>query len=182
MKTFLIILITLIILILVILVWLGAFKKVHVYAARQGGEILVYENIKGDYRQSAVAMDRIYYRLLNEDNIETFKGFGIYYDDPKRVSKAELRSEAGCILQPAEIVRCEALSEKYQIKVFPEGDYLVAEFPFKNKLSVFMSLAKVYPALNKYTEAHNYDPDGFVMEIYDIPNKKIFYRKEIKNK
>jgi DNA gyrase inhibitor GyrI len=180
MKTILIILISLILLLLVILAWLGAFKKVHVYAARQGGETLVYEAIKGDYRQSAAAMDRIYYRLLNEDKIETYKGFGIYYDDPKKVSKDKLRSEAGCILEPAHKDKTEILAEKYQVKVFPEGDYLVAEFPYKNKLSIFMSIAKVYPALNKYAEMHNYNPDGFVMEIYDIPNKKIIYRKEIK--
>ncbi|MBE0660921.1 MAG: GyrI-like domain-containing protein [Bacteroidales bacterium] len=181
MKTLLIILILLIIIILVILAWLGAFKKVHVYAARQGGEILVYETIKGEYRQSAAAMDQIYYRLLHEDKIETFKGFGIYYDDPKKVSKDQLRSEAGCILEPADGIKSETLSEKYQVKVFPEGDYIVAEYPFRNKLSVFMSLAKVYPALDKYAKTHNYDPEGFVMEIYDIPNKKILYRKEIRN-
>jgi DNA gyrase inhibitor GyrI len=179
MKTLLIILISLILLLLVILAWLGAFKKVHVYAARQGGETLVYETIKGEYRQSAAVMDGIYYRLLNEDKIETFKGFGIYYDDPKKVSKDKLRSEAGCILEPADVARTESLAKKYQVKVFPEGDYLVAEFPYKNKLSVFMSLAKVYPALNKYAEKHNYHPNGFVMEIYDIPNNKILYRMEI---
>jgi DNA gyrase inhibitor GyrI len=180
MKAILIILISLIILILVILAWLGAFKKVHVFAARQGGETLVYETIKGEYRQSAAAMDRIFYRLLNEDKIETFKGFGIYYDDPKKVSKDKLRSEAGCILEPADVAKTESLAKKYQVKVFPEGDYLVAEFPYKNKLSIFMSLAKVYPALDKYAKMHNYNPEGFVMEIYDIPNKKIYYRKEIR--
>jgi len=77
MKTILIIVISLILLLLLILAWLGAFKKVHVYAARKGGETLVYETIKGDYRQSAAAMDRIYYRLLNEDKIETFKGLSL---------------------------------------------------------------------------------------------------------
>ena len=179
MKTTLIILISLIILILLMLAWLGAFKKVHVYAARQGGETLVYETIKGDYRQSAAAMNRIYYRLLNEDKIETFKGFGIYYDNPKKVSKDQLRSEAGCILPPADVAKSEALAGKYQLKVFTEADYLVAEFPYKNKLSIFMSIAKVYPALNKYAEQHNYNTEGFVMEVYDIPNKKIFYRKQI---
>lgn len=179
MKALLIILISLIILILLFLAWLGAFQKVHVYAARQGGETLVYETIKGDYRQSTAAMDRIYYQLLNEDKIETFKGFGIYYDDPKKVSKEKLRSEAGCILELADMAKREALAGKYQLKVIPEADYLVAEFPLKNKMSIFMSIAKVYPALNKYAEQYNYNPDGFVMEIYDIPNKKILYRKQI---
>lgn len=180
MKTILIILLSLTFLISLIIAWLGAFKKVKVSVSQQGSETLVHESIKGDYRQSAAAMDRIYYRLLREDGIETFKGFGIYYDDPKKVSKEKLRSEAGCILEPANAAIIETLGEKYQVKVFPEGNYLVAEFPYKNKLSIFVSLAKVYPALNKYAEIHNYNPDGFVMEVYDIPNKKIIYRKEIK--
>lgn len=147
---------------------------------QQGSETLVYESIKGDYRQSAAAMDRIYYRLLRVDGIETFKGFGIYYDDPKKVSTEKLRSEAGCILEPANASKIETLGEKYLVNVFPESNYLVAEFPYKNKLSIFMSLAKVYPALNKYAEIYNYNPNGFVMEVYYIPNNKMHLSQENK--
>jgi len=179
MKTLLIAIFLLIVFLVLFLAWLGAFSTVKVFMANQGGETLVYETLSGDYRQSAAAMDRIYYRLLNEDKIETFKGFGIYYDNPKKVSKESLRSEAGCILEPSDIAKTGDLKGKYQIKVFPEGGYLVTEFPYKNRLSVFVSLTKVYPALNKYTEINNLSNDGFVMEVYDIPNKKIIYRKQI---
>jgi hypothetical protein len=48
-------------------------------------------------------------------------------------------------------------------------------------MSIIFSLIKVYPALNKYAEEHKLH-GGTVMEIYDMPNKKIFYRQEIINK
>jgi hypothetical protein len=180
MKAVLITIIFLIALLALFLAWLGAFRTVKVFSDVQGGETLVYEPIKGDYRQSAAVMDRIYYRLLKEEKIETFKGFGIYFDDPRKVEKHELRSEAGCIIEPADLGKALAIEGKYQMKVFPVDDYLVAEFPYKNKLSVFVSLFKVYPALNSYAEMNGLSPEGFVMEIYDIPNKKIVYRKKIR--
>jgi hypothetical protein len=179
MKITLLIILFLVILAIIMLVWLGIFKKVPVAIARQGGEALVFESLKGDYRQSAAAMDRVYYQLLNDDGIETFKGFGIYYDNPEKVNNENLRSEAGCIVENKDLEKLKALGDKYQVKIFPEADYVVSEFPYKNKLSVFVSLMKVYPALNKFVENNGHDPGGFVMEIYDIPNKRIYYRKQI---
>ena len=41
---------------------------------------------------------------------------------------------------------------------------------------------KVYPALNRYIRNYNLSEDGYVMEIYDVPNKRIIYRKEIRSK
>lgn len=38
---------------------------------------------------------------------------------------------------------------------------------------------KVYPAIEKYVEINGCKNEGSVMEIYDVPNKKIVYRKEI---
>ena len=157
----------------------GGFKKVDVGISASGGEILVYEKMRGDYRQSAEVMDKIYNNLLNEDSIETFKGFGIYYDNPREVEKSELRSDVGCILENADIARMSELEEKYSIKTFPEKEYITAEFPYKGKASVIVSLIKVYPELNKFAIENGYSEEGAVMEIYDIPNKRILYRKEL---
>jgi len=38
---------------------------------------------------------------------------------------------------------------------------------------------KVYPALNKFAKQNGFNEESAVMEIYDVPNKKILYRKEI---
>jgi effector-binding domain-containing protein len=148
--------------------------------SEQGGETLVYENLTGDYKQSPVIMDKVYYSLVNNDKVETYKGFGIYYDNPKSVETSKLRSEIGCILEEKDSVKVVDLKKNnYNIKIFPKGSYLVTEFPFKGKFSVIIGLMKVYPALTDYLKKHGYGEKGAVMEIYDTPNRKIVYRKEI---
>ncbi len=83
MKTILISIHILIAFILIIYTYYGGFKKMEFVISEQGGETLVYENLTGDYKQSPVIMDKVYYSLLNNDKIETYKGFGIYYDNPQ---------------------------------------------------------------------------------------------------
>jgi hypothetical protein len=61
---------------------------------------------------------------------------------------------------------------------FPEKTYVVTEFPNKGKVSVVMGIFKVYPAISKFVEAKGMNEEGSVMEIYDMPNSKIIYRKD----
>ena len=100
----------------------GGFYKVNIQTVNTGGEILVYENVTGSYNQASKISNKVYYELLNNFKIETTKGFGIYYDNPKNVDQNKLRSEVGCIVE-------------------------------------------------------NGFEDGPIMEIYDVSNKKIIYRK-----
>jgi hypothetical protein len=144
-----------------------------------GGETLIYEKISGEYKQSGKVMDKIYYALLNEDKVETYKGFGIYYDNPQKVEASKLRSEAGCILEEKDTEKLPALEKKYAVRTFPTAKYITTEFPFKNKMAVMLSLMKVYPALNQFAKKNGFKEDGATMEIYDIPNKRIIYRKAI---
>lgn len=160
----------------------GGFKNLKIHIAVQGGENVVYETIIGDYRQSGVVMDKIYYSLLNDYKIETFKGYGKYFDNPKKVEKSKLRSEAGCIIESKDVINAVKVKESLKSKVLPEQRYIVSEFPYKGKLSVFFSIIKVYPALNKFAEKNGYNVESAITEIYDIPNKKILYRKEIAEK
>lgn len=178
MKVVLLIITVLIITIIVVYAYYGGFKRINFSVKEQGGETLVYENMTGDYKQTPAVSDRVYYSLLNEYGIATTKGFGIYYDNPKEVEKSKLRSEIGCIVENLDSVMIDKLSGKFQIKTYPYKSYITAEFPFKGKLSVMFGIMKVYPALEKYLKEHGYS-DGPIMEIYDVPNKKIIYRKEI---
>jgi hypothetical protein len=159
------------------LLYLGAFRSINVEIKEQGGETIVYEEMTGDYSQSAKLMDEIYDDLLVKENIETYKGFGIYYDNPKKVETAQLRSEVGCILEPKNLKSVESLSKKYNVKTFPIQDYLTAEIPFKGKWSIFVGIFRVYPQFDKYAIENKLDKEGEVIEIYDVPNKKIYYRK-----
>lgn len=180
MKIVLFILLFLIVVIICVYAYYGGFKKVVFRSEIQGGEIMVYQEVVGDYRQAGKVSDNIYHILLNDYKIETYKGVGVFYDNPNEVEKSKLRSDIGCILEPRDTARQAELQNKFKIRTLSNTKYLVAEFPHKGMMSVFVGLLKVYPALNKYIKENNINIDTPIMEIYDVPNKKIIYRKEIK--
>jgi len=175
MKIILAILIVIIVFALAVYAYYGGFTSVKFEIKEQGGEVLVYEDVVGDYGQAGEVTNRVYQTLLDKENIATTKGFGIFLDNPKSVEKSKLRSEIGCIIDDADVALIARLSEKYNVKVFPRNKYASAEFPMKGKLSIFVGIMKVYPVLNKFCEEHNIS-GGAVMEIYDVPNKKTIYR------
>ncbi|KAA6337094.1 hypothetical protein EZS27_014806 [termite gut metagenome] len=156
--------------------YFGGFSKIIIRTLKAGGEVLVYENVTGAYNQASKVSNKIYYDLLNTEKIPTTKGFGIYYDNPKNVEQSKLRSEVGCIVDAVDNNLMDKLKEKYQVKTVPEENCLVVEFPFKGGFSILVGMIKVYPVIEKYVTENNY-LDGPVMEIYDVPNKKIIYRK-----
>ena len=177
MKIILIVIAILVVLIIVMYAYYGGFSKISFRMDNQGGETIVFESVTGDYSQTPKVSDKIYYALLNEEKIETTKGIGIYFDNPQKVAKDKLRSEIGCIIENADSVTLARLTEKYQVKTLPQSNFVVAEFPFKGKLSVMFGIMKVYPALDKFCKEHGYN-ESPITEIYDVPNKKIIYRKE----
>lgn len=168
-----------VILLLILYGYYGGFRKVSFQQSEQGGEILVYEEVIGDYKQSGKIILGIYNSLRNEEKIETSKSFGIYYDNPQEVDKNKLHSEVGCILEASDSVKLTGLKNKYKIKIFPKSTYITTEFPYMGRLSILIGVMKVYPALNKYSKENRFKEKGAVMEIYDIPGKKILYRKII---
>lgn len=157
----------------------GGFKKVEFEITQSGGEILVYKSVTGDYSQTGKVSDEIYYQLIDDYKIETTKGFGIYYDNPREVAKEELRSDVGVILPEQHSDKKEMLESEFKVEIFPAGDFVVTEFPYKGQLSVMIGVIRVYPALERFVKDNNLNPATPVMEIYDIPNKKITYRKEV---
>jgi len=163
-----------IILIFLLLAYYGLFTKVMVVEKEAGDFWIVYEKHIGDYKEVEKVMDKIYSRLLGEDAVETTRGFGLYYDDPKKVKKENLRSIVGCILENKDEDKIEYLKERYTIKKYPSSKSVVAEFPFKGTPSIFMGILKVYPKITEYIEHHNYAMVP-IMEVYDSSNKTISY-------
>ena len=181
MKVFKIIL-SVIICLLIIAVMIFAnysgFSHVKVQVKRAGGETLVYRDLKGSYSQTEDAINKINYDMKTQFKVEPIRGFGIYFDNPRSVEENKLRSEAGSILENADTTQLLGIKEKFNVKVCPVKEYITAEFPFKGKMSIMIGLVKVYPALLKYVKANGYSEAGPIMEIYDMPNNKILYRKE----
>lgn len=179
LKVILGVILVLVIILVIAYAFFGGFKKIECNVIQNGGEVFVYEELKGDYAQSAVVMDKIYYDLLDNYKLETFKGCGIYYNNPQTTDVADLRSDVGCLLEAKDSNKVEVLEAKFKIKTLPQGDYIVTGFPFKGKMSVMIGIMKVYPAINKYVKENGYSEKGPITEIYDMPNKMIIYRKEI---
>ena len=156
--------------------YFGGLTKVDVAVLPQGGELIVYESHTGDYAKTKEIMDRIYYDLRDSFKIETTKGIGVYYDDPKKVEKSKLRFEAGEVLENVTQEQIESLKKKYKVRTIPKGDYIVAEFPFKGIPSVIVGIMKVYPAFAAYLEERGLNPPHPSLEIYDMPAKKTTYK------
>lgn len=157
-----------------LLVYYEAFSQVVISEKTIEPFWLVYETHIGAYRKSVTVMDKIYYDLLNKESIETTRGFGLYYDDPKTTAKESLRSIAGCILENCHEGKIEELKKTYKIKQFLSSESVVVEFPYYGKLSVLVGIFKVYPKLNEYIKAKGY-PQVPIMEVYDAPQKRIRY-------
>ncbi|NLK92183.1 MAG: hypothetical protein GX273_03505 [Bacteroidales bacterium] len=176
MKKTLLILLALVAIVVIIYSYYGGFSSIKIDNQATQKEILVYQSLKGDYKQSADVMNTIYQTLIEKYGIETQKGFGIYYDNPQEVQKENLRSDVGCILNLTDSAKIVQLSSKFLIKEIPAKKYLTATFPYKGQLSIFIGICRVYPALHHYVIKNNIPPIGAVMEVYDVPNKQIHYR------
>lgn len=60
------------------------------------------------------------------------------------------------------------------MKEYPISKSVVAEFPYKGKMSIILGIFKVYPKLSAYINEHKYASTP-IMELYDQPNEKIEY-------
>lgn len=170
---------TVIVLILLGIAFFGGFQKITFTREVQGGETLVYKEHIGDYKYTGTQIDNIYHTLEHEFNVITYKGCGIYYDNPKQVDKHKLRAEVGCILEPKDHEKIPRIKELFEVKELPKLENVTTSFPYRGKFSVFMGVLRVYPALTTYLKKNNLPAEGAVIEIYDVPNKRILYRKEV---
>ncbi len=163
--------------IIVLLIYLsryGLFASVNITEKSIGPYLLVYEKHVGDYKNVGPIMDKLYYDLKDNYSIETTKGFGLYYDNPQDVDKDKLRSIVGCIVENKSLIDLKILGNKYGVKNFPSSESVVAEFPYKGKISIILGIFKVYPKLSTYINDHKHAQTP-IMELYDQPNEKIEY-------
>jgi hypothetical protein len=91
----------------------GGFKKIIVKVENQGGEVIVYESVTGDYKDTPKYTDKVYYALLNDEKIKTSKGIGIFYDNPQKTEKAKCRSEAESLSSHQQVLRRAWTKRRY---------------------------------------------------------------------
>ncbi len=174
MKIIILIVVLLIIGLLFFLAKFGLFAKVIISEREFGPYWLAYVKHYGDYSKVGPKMDELYYDLKDNFSIETTKGFGIFYDNPQRVSKDQLRSVVGCIVEGKAFSDLEKAREKYGVEEYPASKSIVAEFPYQGKMSIIIGLLKVYPKLSEYVQKRQLK-EAPIMELYDQPNQRIEY-------
>lgn len=157
-------------------VYYGGLYAVKVRIETTGGEVMVFKKVTGDYKQTRSVTNGVYNCLLDDLHIKTCRGIGIFYDRSGHVKKEELGSKAGCIVESGDIPKLDTILGKYEVKRLPDKESAVAEFPYKGGISVLIGLNKVYPELEEQVKTRRL-PDRPAVEIYDMPHKKITYRK-----
>ena len=163
---------------LIVLARYGLFYSVSISEKDVGPYLLVYKTHVGDYKSVGPIIGELYSDLKNSYSIEATKGFGLYYDNPQQVDKAKLRSIAGCIVEGKSVEDLKKISNKYGVKEYPSSKSVVAEFPYKGKMSILIGVFKIYPKLASYIKEHKYTQTP-IMELYDQPNKRIEYISSI---
>lgn len=165
---------SLLIIALLIAWYVGFFNEVKIEEKKEGGYKVVGMEFTGPYSKVGRLMTDVD-KKLKDMGIESTRGFGIYYDDPKVIPSEKCRSFAGNILEEKYFDKAQELeSSGFRVDSVPIKNAVVAEFPIKNSLSYMIGPMKVYPAFSEYLNKKGYKPD-LSMEVYDIPNKKIIY-------
>lgn len=121
------------------LYYMSFFNKIEITEKEMGPYKVVFKEHIGDYKETGKIMDEIYYSLL-DDGVETYKGFGIYYDDPKVVEKDKLRSIAGSIIEEKDYDKIDQLKDKYNIKTIDKTRSITTEFPFRIRCPLCLAL------------------------------------------
>ncbi len=169
-----IILLALLLLAAVILVHAGLFEPVVTMEKKIDPYTLVYQDHIGSYYKVKPAMDEVYHGLLRL-GIETYRGAGVYYDDPQKVRADKLRSEIGSILEEKDLDKVDKIKNSFKVKEIPASKSIVVEFPIRNMLSYMIGPAKVYKEVNMLWQQQSYPEYKYAVEIYDVPNKTITY-------
>ncbi len=173
MKKILIILAVVISIPVIYLTYSGLFASVVIEETEVGPLTFAYAEHKGDYSKIGPVMDQVYQDLL-KDGLETYKGIGVYFDDPQMVKKEDLRSYGGSVIEENDIEKFNKVKDKYKSMTTPKYLSVTAEFPIKTKLSFIIGVIKVYPKIGNYIKEKNYKTIAPPMEIY-IENEKTVY-------
>lgn len=172
-------LLALLLLVAAVLVHAGLFESVEVREQETDSYTLVYQDHVGSYYQVRSPMDEVYQSLLRM-GIETYRGAGVYYDNPQEVPEDQLRSEVGSILEEKDLAQIGQIKKTFKVKEIPRQRAMVTEFPIRNLLSYVIAPAKVYKEVNALWQQQSYPDYEYAIEIYDVPKKTIIYIMPIK--
>lgn len=170
----------LIVLLLGMSAWMGAFSNVTVTEKEFGPVTFMYEPFTGPYSETQPAFDKVQ-GYMKAEGLPVSKGIGVYYDNPRNVPAEKCRSECGIIIPENALGRVAELSGKYRIRTIEKGNFLYAEFPYKNALSFMFGPIRVYPEFSNVIGAKGYAP-SYSIELYEEASGKIIFLMPIVKK
>ena len=157
----------------IFLAHLGMFSALSVSEQKMGPYVYAYEEFVGPYQKTMPVFARVN-NIIKEQGIKSDKGIGVYFDNPSQVAADKLRSNCGAIIDETDPAKLAALSQKLKIGNFAQTNCMVVKFPIKSPLSYMLAPMKVYPVLSKHMNEKGYKP-AESYEIYDMPNKEIYF-------
>jgi hypothetical protein len=163
--------------VVILMFYMGFFSKVSVTEKKMGPYTYAYIQHTGPYSEVGAPMLELY-NTMKEAGFNSTDGIGIYYDDPKKTPKEELRSDVGSIISDEDFDKIEINKDTINFATIEEKIYLTAEFPIKNKLSYMFGPMKIYPAFTKFLEGQGRAVSSKGIEYYDMVNKKIIFMME----
>ena len=172
---------------MVFLYMLGYFTKIKFTEKEFPGMHIVYAQNSGDYKKIQGFYMWLGSKLkgnFKEDNL----GFGIYYDDPKKVvNQEECRCIGGVVLSPEEI-KSESYKEflkkepRFRYKYLRRSPSIYTSFPYINYASFQIADQKIWPSLRRFLKENPKYKDfglcqGECIEVYNLEDEDFRKRK-----
>lgn len=177
MKIAIVSLLVILLLVVVFLAYMEMFSKVSIVEKKMGPYTYAFVSHTGAYSGVGKPMMELYEKMT-EAGFSSVDGIGIYYDDPNKTPKENLRSDVGSIIRSEDAEKIEVNRDKFNFATLEEREYIVTEFPLKNKMSFMFGPMKVYPAFAKYLKNKNISVPNKGIEYYDMSNNKIIFMME----
>ncbi|PLX15025.1 MAG: hypothetical protein C0599_17715 [Salinivirgaceae bacterium] len=149
-------------------------KKVHVKQGPFRKLNFVYNFHQGDYQKNMLILEEVMEKIKNK-GLPVVSPVTIYYDNPRKTKRKELRSEIGFIVPDSVTQPIEGL----EFKQIDNQEYIYTAFPYVSRFSIMIGAMKVYPAFTKYLKKHNLE-EREIIEIYEMQNKNIIYLMPVK--
>jgi hypothetical protein len=129
-------------------IYMGAFHSIAITEENRGPFTLVYRDMAAgrmsDVGDITTALDGV----LESRGIAQRKPLDVFFPDG--------RGEIGFAVEGVSGEQLGALRDAASVKVIGAQRYLVANFPWRNRLSFLVGFMKVDPALARYRDAHGY--------------------------
>jgi AraC family transcriptional regulator len=135
------------------------YAEVHANYKERIDQPYVFVECTGSYAQTGRALPGLHAALVGRGIRASGPPFGLFYDDPKTVSVAELRSRA-CLPVDAPV----AATNDFKFDVLAQGTvaYAVVSGPYPEA-------PRAYPGLARYMSKMGWVQNGPIREIYLVP-------------